>query len=151
MDMTFSYVLLNGVLGKQFMCKRGVRQGDTLSPLLFVLVVDLLQSIQNTSIQHALISQLIVTPHCQDFPVIHYADDTVMIMPAYPFQLEQVKNLLMHYYVYTGLRINFDKSVMVPISTRHEKIQTLWFLSMQSMQFPIYLSGFAFGIDQTKN
>jgi retron-type reverse transcriptase len=42
-----SSVLLNGVLGKVFNCKRGVMQGDPLSPLLFVLAADLLQSVIN--------------------------------------------------------------------------------------------------------
>jgi hypothetical protein len=40
-----SSVLLNGVPGKTFHCNRVVRQGDPLSPLLFVLAADLLQSI----------------------------------------------------------------------------------------------------------
>jgi hypothetical protein len=42
-----SKVLLNGVPGKNIHCKIGVRQGDSLSPLLFVLVADLLQYVLN--------------------------------------------------------------------------------------------------------
>jgi hypothetical protein len=37
-----SEVLLNGVPGQRFHCKRGIRQGDPQSLLLFVLAVDLL-------------------------------------------------------------------------------------------------------------
>jgi hypothetical protein len=42
-----SLVLLNGIPGKVFHCIRGVRQGDPLSPLLFVLSADLLQTVLN--------------------------------------------------------------------------------------------------------
>jgi retron-type reverse transcriptase len=42
-----SSILLNGVQGKDFHYKRGVRQEDPLSPLIFVLAADLLQSIVN--------------------------------------------------------------------------------------------------------
>lgn len=42
-------VLLNGVAGKKIMCKRGVRQGDHYSSLLFVIAADLLQSVINAA------------------------------------------------------------------------------------------------------
>jgi hypothetical protein len=42
-----SSILLNGIPGKVFKCKRGVRQGDPQSPLLFDLAADLLRSIVN--------------------------------------------------------------------------------------------------------
>ena len=48
-----SSVLLNGVPGRKFTCKKGVRQGDPVSPLLFVLAVDLLQTVINDMFRRA--------------------------------------------------------------------------------------------------
>lgn len=65
-----SSVLLNGVPGKEFKCKKGVRQGDPLSPLLFVLAADLLQSMVNKAWHEELIRLPIPQPASEDYPVI---------------------------------------------------------------------------------
>jgi hypothetical protein len=77
-----SSVLLNGVPRKDFQCKRGVRQGDPLSPLLFVLVTDLLQSIVNRAYQRGLFQLPIPNRDIEHFPIVQYADDTLLIMEA---------------------------------------------------------------------
>jgi len=72
-----SAVLLNGVTGKFFKCKRGVRQGDPLSPLLFVLAAELLQILVNRAASMDLLTTPIPQPMV-DFPTVQYADDTLM-------------------------------------------------------------------------
>ena len=115
-----SAVLLNSVPGKTFHCKRGVRQGDPLSPLLFVLAADLLQSALNAARNNGLLSLPIPLNHSQDFPILQYADDTLIIMEAKLDQLTTLKNILRLFSLSTGLKVNFSKSMLVPINLDSE-------------------------------
>jgi hypothetical protein len=73
-----SQVLLNGVPGKSVRCKRGVRQGDPLSPLLFMLAVDLLQSIVNKAFRANILKHPLSKDFGQDYPIVQYADGTLV-------------------------------------------------------------------------
>jgi hypothetical protein len=111
-----SAVLLNGVPGRQFFCKRGVRQGDPLSPLIFVLAVDLLQSAINKEFRQSLLKAPFSPDFGADFPIIQYVDDTLIIMPSDTEQIRIMKEILEQYALSTGLKINFHKSSLVPIN-----------------------------------
>jgi hypothetical protein len=65
-----SVVLLNGVFGKSFKCKRGVRQGDPLSHILFVITADLLRCIINRAASVGVFSAPISTNSLSNFPII---------------------------------------------------------------------------------
>jgi hypothetical protein len=115
-----SAVLLNGTPRKFFRCKRGVRQGDPLSPLLFVIAAELLQVLVNKAASMGLLRAPI--PHEEDeFPIIQYADDTLLILQADANQLFFLKALLNSYEIASGLKVNYRKSQMIPINVGQVK------------------------------
>jgi hypothetical protein len=111
------------VSGKVFHCKRGVRQDDPLSPLLFVLAADLLQSIINKAKNACLLRLPINLGYTSDFPILQYADDTLLIMEVNSQQLMVLKSILNTFADSTGLKVNYAKSSMYPINISQEKLQ----------------------------
>jgi hypothetical protein len=80
LESATSAALLNGIPGSPFLCKRGVRQGDPLSLLLFVLAADVLQSLVNDAMNHGLLTRPIPLQSTPWFPILQYADDTLIIL-----------------------------------------------------------------------
>jgi hypothetical protein len=118
-------VLLNGVPGRRFHCRRGVRQGDPLSPLLFVLAADLLQSIVNKAKDCGTLMLPLPNACGADFPVIQYADDTILILEACPRQLFFLKAMLNSFADSTGLHVNYHKANIYPINVSNQKLAIL--------------------------
>jgi len=119
-----SSIILNGVPGGQFKCKRGVRQGDPLSPLLFVLAAELLQYVVNDAFHQGLFTLPMPQP-TNDFPIIQYADDTILLLEADVNQLLHLKGILQNFATSTGLVVNYAKSSMIPINVHPDKLAVL--------------------------
>jgi hypothetical protein len=104
--------------------RRGVRQGDPLPPILFVSVAELLQCMINKLFQEGVLSAPLPIPNI-DFPIVQYADDTLIVLQACPRQLLVLKETLEQFAQATGLRVNYGKSAMIPINISAERLQEL--------------------------
>jgi hypothetical protein len=79
-----------------------------------VLAADLLQSILNKAMVQGNLSAPLSCVSCPYFPVIQYADDTLVVLPADAKQLICFNALLHTFVESTGLRVNYQKSSMYP-------------------------------------
>jgi hypothetical protein len=95
-----------------------------LSPLLFVLAAELLQVIINQAVSQNIIQAPIAQP-MDDFPIVQYPDDTLLFMKTDAQHLFFIKSLLNCFAQSTGLRVDYQKSQMLPIYVSDEKIQRL--------------------------
>jgi hypothetical protein len=71
---------------------------------------------------HGLLEPPLNCPSCLDFPVIQYADDTLIVMKANASQLFYLKSLLHSFAESTGLKVNYSKSNMFPINMDAERL-----------------------------
>ena len=63
--------------------------------------------------------------HSQDFPIRQYGDDTLVIMEAWPNQFAALQTILQDFFTSTGLKVNFAKSMLVPINLEPERVTSL--------------------------
>ena len=82
-----------------------------------MLAADLLQMAINDALANNLLQHPIPPTSDENYPVIQYADDTIIVMPACQEQGIRMKQILTDYAASIGLKINFHKSTMIPINT----------------------------------
>ena len=82
-----SCVINNGMCTSQFEIQRGVRQGDPMSPYLFIIVAEVLATaIRTTNIQGIKIGK-------EEFKFVQYADDLTVFVPDIE-NAQRILNLL---------------------------------------------------------
>jgi hypothetical protein len=119
---TVSYqVKFNGTLLDSFSPSRGLRQGDPLSPFLFLFVADGLSALLQREVQNQNIEPVKICRNAPGISHLLFADDTLLFFKAQQDQAQRVKEVLESYAKSTGQLINPSKcSIMFGASCAEE-------------------------------
>jgi hypothetical protein len=135
---TTSTVLLNGEPGKRLLHCRGIRQGDPLSPMLFLLAMEPLNLLFQKAQQNHLLQKL--SPACDAFRVSMYANDVVVFVHSNEQELQITDCILQIFARASGLMTNMSKTQYYPIQCDHVNLQFLGVAERAISSFPcIYL------------
>ena len=110
-------VLVNGSPTGEFPLKRGLRQGDPLSPFLFLLAAEGLNVLMKSVMDNHLYkgyevgtSNSVVVSHLQ------FADDTLLLGTKSWANVRALRAVLTLFAEMSGLKVNFHKSLLVGIN-----------------------------------
>ncbi|KAJ0490856.1 putative RNA-directed DNA polymerase [Helianthus annuus] len=102
-------VLVNGSPTREFDCSRGLRQGDPLSPFLFVIVMEALSGIMKKAVSVGLFNGIKISNEGTSLSHLMYADDVIFIGDWSLSNIFNLRRVLRCYYLVSGLRVNLEK------------------------------------------
>ncbi|MCH95088.1 hypothetical protein A2U01_0016061, partial [Trifolium medium] len=105
-------ILVNGKPSHQFTPKRGIRQGDPLSPYLFILCVDVLSRMISHMQDKNLINGIAIANNAPKISHLFFADDSLIFCKANKEEATHLMAVLEEYQRVSGQKINLDKSEM---------------------------------------
>ena len=111
-------VLVNGSPEGFFGSSRGLRQGDPLSPLLFLLIMEVLSRLLKKTEECNLIRGFhvgVVNFVGMRISHLFFVDDTVLFCEASRDQLLSIRFVLSCFQAFTGLKVNVGKSEIVHV------------------------------------
>lgn len=103
----------NGSPGKRIHHQRGLRQGDPLSPMLFILVMDVLCHLIKKAAEEHMLQPL--ARRALQHRISLYADDVVLFLRPLASDIEITLNILQLFGNASGLTTNLQKSSVLPI------------------------------------
>ncbi|GAU25959.1 hypothetical protein TSUD_373600 [Trifolium subterraneum] len=112
-----SSVLVNGSPTEEFPLERGLRQGDPLSPFLFLLAAEGLSVLMKTMVERNLFTGYSVGKR-EPLSISHlqFADDTLLLGVKSWANVRALRAVLVLFESMSGLKVNFNKSMLVGVN-----------------------------------
>lgn len=125
-------ILLNGIPGARIDHRRGLRQGDPLSPMLLILVMDVVTFLMTKASEE----NLIATRRALQHRVSLYADDVVMFLRPKAADITITLDILQAFGDASGLKTNVQKSNVYPIQCGDHQRDVIQLLPCEVSDFP---------------
>lgn len=109
-SLTTMQVLWNGETSESFSPSRGVRQGDPLSPYLFVLCMERLGQMITKKVREGTWKGLKFNKQSPTISHLFFADDLILFGEASEAQIELMRSVMQQFCEVSGHKINLDKS-----------------------------------------
>jgi len=110
-------VLVNGSPTCEFPLKRGLRQGDPLSPFLFLLAAEGLNVLMKSVVDNNLYTGYEVgNPNSVMVSHLQFADDTLLVGTKSWANVRALRAVLTLFADMSGLKVNFHKSLLVGVN-----------------------------------
>ncbi|GKV08436.1 hypothetical protein SLEP1_g20063 [Rubroshorea leprosula] len=103
-------VLINGSPTEEFHVGRGLRQGDPLSPFLFLMVAEALSGLMRKAEEIGMLKGIQVGKGELRISHLQFADDTILTCEATEESAWAMKSVMRCFELISGLKVNFDKS-----------------------------------------
>ncbi|OMO58928.1 reverse transcriptase [Corchorus capsularis] len=103
-------VLVNGRQCEKFFPTRGIRQGDPLSPYLFLFCMEALSKMISTADEQGLIQGIAIARQAPRVSHLFFADDSLLFLRASIADCDMVLQILRDFEAASGQQINIDKS-----------------------------------------
>lgn len=108
---TVSYnIKINGVSLPYFQPTRGIRQGDPLSPYLFIIVANVLSHMLKQAIQTGTICGIRLNRNCPTLSHLLFANDSIFFFHGTILECQNLASILHQYCYASGQAVNRNKS-----------------------------------------
>ncbi|GJV49258.1 RNA-directed DNA polymerase, eukaryota, reverse transcriptase zinc-binding domain protein [Tanacetum coccineum] len=139
-------ILVNGSPTSEFSIKRGLRQGDPLSPFLFIIIMEGIHIAIKDVTRSNLIKRVTVGNPGMRLSHFFYADDVVLVTEWNQVDIDNIIRLLNVFYLAFGLRININKSNVYGIRVSNNDIEGMaWITGCSAGSFPLTYLGIPIG------
>ncbi|XP_058756589.1 uncharacterized protein LOC131629807 [Vicia villosa] len=115
-------VLVNGSPTREFIVEKGLRQGDSLSPFIYVIVAEGLKGMVSRAMDLGEYAGFDVRRSC-NVNLLQFADDKLMVSEGSWKKVWTIKAILRGFRLVSGLGINYQKSKLIEVNVNENFLE----------------------------